>query len=230
MPAPPPIGEGDIMKQLDELDSRLTALKIGYDKYFLGMEKFEPQKDRIEIGRIITELAAKFIRNTGAKFRRDQLKSKFLSYGRYWDRILKQIEDGTYRGHRVKAELHEKERLERERRERERRGEVAPADAAAGANGNGASAPAGAAPVNGKRPAAPPTPGARPDPVQRLLDQLTAARRQSGESTDGLTREKMAQVVQQQSAALKAKYNCKSVEFKVVVEGGKAKLKATPKS
>jgi len=219
------------MKELDELDSRLTALKIGYDKYFLGMEKYEPQKDRIDIGRIINELAGRYIRNTGAKFRRDQLKSKFLSYGRYWDRILKQIEDGTYRAHKIKAELHEKERLEREARERARRGlpPLEQAAAPANGNGNGAAAAAPAATTGAKRPA-PPAPGARPDPVQRLLDQLTAARRQSGESTEGLTREKMAQVVQQQSAALKAKYNCKSVEFKVVVEGGKAKLKATPKS
>src|SRR6476659_4862313 len=106
-----PGGTEDIQKQLDVLDKRITGLKVAYDQYFLGMEKFEPQKERIEVNKVILELGTRFIRNTGAKFRRDSLKAKFLSYARYWDRILKQIEEGTYRGHQVKAALHERERM-----------------------------------------------------------------------------------------------------------------------
>lgn len=216
----PPIGSDDIQRELDELDKRVTELKILYDKYFLGLEKFEPQKNRLEAQRIINDLQGRYIRNTGAKFRRDQLKSKFLSYCRYWDRILKQIEEGTYRGHKVRAELHERERREREAKRAGAEG-TATATVESGANGKPA------ANGNGARP--PAAPGAKPDPVQRLLDQFVAAKKKAGERSEGLTRDKMAAVIQQQSAALKAKYNCKSVEFRVVVEGGKAKLKAIPK-
>ncbi len=214
----------DIQKDLDALDKRLSDLKITYDKYFLGMERFEPIQAREDVGRMIIDLAGRFIRNTGAKFRRDSLKSKFLSYSRYWDRILKQIEEGTYKGHRVKAELHERERLEKEQAKAARE---AARNGTATENTETVESPNGAA-----RPAAPmaAAPPQRRDPVQTILDQFVAAKRKAGESADGLTRDKMAAVIQQQSAALKAKYNCKSVEFRVVVENGKAKLKAIPKS
>lgn len=213
----------DIQKDLDALDKRLSDLKITYDKYFLGMERFEPIQAREDVGRMIIELSGRFIRNTGAKFRRDSLKSKFLSYSRYWDRILKQIEEGTYKGHKVKAELHERERLEKE---------AAKAAREAARNGTATENTATLESPNGAaRPAAPMAAAApRRDPVQTILDQFVAAKRKAGESADGLTRDKMAAVIQQQSAALKAKYNCKSVEFRVVVENGKAKLKAIPKS
>jgi len=215
-------GSEDILKELDELDKRLAVLKVAYDKYFLGMEKLEPSRDRADMNKIINDIGTRYVRNTGATFRRDSLKNKFLAYGRYWDRILKQIEEGTYKGHRVKAELHEKERAEREARMKGTQPGVQDPTGVAGTNGNGA------------KPAAPP-PGAngsapKSDPVGRLLEQFVNAKKKVGENADGLTREKMAAVIQQQSQALKAKYNCKSVEFRVVVEDGKAKLKAIPKA
>ena len=156
---PPPVKD-DVQKELDELDSRMTALKVLYDKYFLGMEKLEPQRERAEIHKTIIELGTRFIRNTGAKFRRDTLKNKFLTYQRFWDRILKQIEEGTYKGHKIKAELHERERAERDARRKGTQpnadantGEPAPAQVAV--NGNGAPRPAPAAPAE---PGAPPPP------------------------------------------------------------------------
>lgn len=224
---PPPVKD-DVQKELDVLDSRMTALKVLYDKYFLGMEKLEPQRERAEIQKTIIELGSRFIRNTGAKFRRDTLKNKFLTYQRFWDRILKQIEDGTYKGHKIKAELHERERAEKAARRSG--GTDQPANGEAGVE-----APAQAA-VNGApapRPAAPAEPGAPPppkaDPIQRIFDQYVAAKRKANENTEGLTAEKMASIIKQQTVALKQKYNCKSVEFRVVVEDGKAKLKAIPK-
>lgn len=219
---PPPAKPDDVEKELNELDARLTALKVGYDKYFLGMEKLEPVRERAEINKIVLDLGNRFIRNTGFKFRRDQLKNKFLSYCRLWDRILKEIEDGTYKGHKIKAELHERERLARKQR-------------AAGAQAEGTATAEAAAPANGAAPAAPPSAGAtngaapKADPIQRIYDQYVAAKRKANENTEGLTPDKMATIIKQQTAALKQKYNCKSVEFRVVVEDGKAKLKAIPK-
>ena len=231
-----PTVKDDIQKDLDELDARLAALKVQYDKYFLGMEKLEPAKERAEIQKINLELGGRFIRNTGAKFRRDSLKNKFLSYCRYWDRILKQIEDGTYKGHKIKAELHERER---EARRKRNSGTQATQDPTLEQSQEDATAPAAAAAPNGApaapRPAAPganaPPSGAAPkaDPIQRIFDQFVTAKKKANESTDGLTPEKMATIIKQQTAALKQKYNCKSVEFRVVVEDGKAKLKAIPK-
>lgn len=204
-------------QELDALEKRIQTLKISYDQYFLGIEKLEPAKERDDVNRLIIDLMGRFVRNTGAKFRRESLKAKFLSYGRYWDRILKQIEDGTYRGHRIKAKLHERERAEKDH---------------AHPNGNGTDTTSpGMGPV--PTPANAPPSGARPtagDAVQKIYEQYVAAKRKTNESVDGISKEKLASVLAQQAQALKQKYNCKSVEFRVVVEDGKTKLKAIPKT
>lgn len=61
-----------------------------------------------------------------------------------------------------------------------------------------------------------------------LFDSYLDACRSVGQPTTGLTRERLAQVMDQQRDALRQQYGCSEVKFRVVVESGKAKLKATP--
>lgn len=61
-----------------------------------------------------------------------------------------------------------------------------------------------------------------------LYEAFVEARKACGESADGLTREKLAQVLHKQESAIKEKYGCSAVKFRVVVEDGKPKLKASP--
>jgi hypothetical protein len=48
----------------------------------------------------------------------------------------------------------------------------------------------------------------------------------TGQNASGLTRAKLQSAIEKQEAALKKKLGCERVDFKVVVEGGKVKLKA----
>ena len=48
----------------------------------------------------------------------------------------------------------------------------------------------------------------------------------NGQNTKGLTAEKLQKAIAKQEAAIKKKYGCDSVDFKVVVTDGKVKLKA----
>lgn len=61
-----------------------------------------------------------------------------------------------------------------------------------------------------------------------LFEAYCKARRECGDDPAGLTREKLDQLVAQQRAAIQKKFGCDEVRFRVVVEAGKAKLKATP--
>jgi hypothetical protein len=54
------------------------------------------------------------------------------------------------------------------------------------------------------------------------------ARRACGESTAGLDRERVAALIEEQRRAILERYRCADVRFRVVVEDGKARLKATP--
>jgi hypothetical protein len=82
-----------------------------------------------------------------------------------------------------------------------------------------------------KRPAAEkPTEGAKPaKPIDRLYDALVGARKKTGEGGN-LTRDKLADTIRAQTAQLKQKYGKdRKVAFKVVIEGNRAKIKASVK-
>lgn len=61
-----------------------------------------------------------------------------------------------------------------------------------------------------------------------LFDSYLAARKECGESVSGVTRERLEKVIAQQGSAIRERYGCDEVRFRVVVESGKTKLKATP--
>ena len=76
-----------------------------------------------------------------------------------------------------------------------------------------------------------PTPGrgrTEPGGKNELFDDYVKALRSCGQKTTNLTPEKLAAVVKKQEAALQKRYGVSKVSFRVVVEDGKAKLKAAP--
>jgi hypothetical protein len=111
------------------------------------------------------------------------------------------IESGTYRGHRFKAKLHERER------------------------GLASESDATLAPV--KPPAGKSGPPAKAGPMARLYDALLAARKRAGESGPDPDRAKLSELVKKQTAALRAKHPGAKVRFRVAVDGKRAKLVAS---
>jgi hypothetical protein len=63
---------------------------------------------------------------------------------------------------------------------------------------------------------------------RNIFDDFIAKKRDCGESTVGLTRDKFLQKLRDNKASLIAKHNCRTVRFSVYVKDGKAALKATP--
>ncbi|HSB19463.1 MAG TPA: MXAN_5187 C-terminal domain-containing protein, partial [Anaeromyxobacteraceae bacterium] len=62
-----------------------------------------------------------------------------------------------------------------------------------------------------------------------LYDSYIAAKKTCNEDVSRLTYEAVAKSVQKQVPELLQRYKAKSVEFRVVIQGGKAVLKAVPK-
>jgi hypothetical protein len=147
--------------------------------------------------KLIVKYANQTLRKTHQKFRFNQLNSKFQIYRQQWGRTMRQIESGTYRGHRFKANLHDRER-----------GLTPTADAAA-------DTPAEAAPP------------AKARAIDQLYDALLAARRRAGESGPDPDRAKLGELVRKQTAALRAKHPGAKVRFRVAVDGKRAKLVAS---
>jgi hypothetical protein len=63
-----------------------------------------------------------------------------------------------------------------------------------------------------------------------IYDAYIEARKACGENVQGLTRHKLDEVLAKQEVALRKRFDCKAVKFRVVVENGKTKLKAQPLS
>ena len=60
-----------------------------------------------------------------------------------------------------------------------------------------------------------------------LFEHYRDAALACGQSVEGLTRDKLQAVVKRQEASLREKLGCERVRFRVVVEAGKVKLKAS---
>lgn len=190
------------------LERQIRDLKTAYEKYFAGLEKREPLKLRDEVAKVVRQYSGTTLTNTGYAFRLNQLTASFSALNAYWTRIAQQIEEGTYSRDRFRLKL--KERL--------RGGDPTPTPTPAATGGNGQVAVRFRDGVE---------PGGKD--LDILYRQLVAAKAQAGESTAGLKPEVLAATIRQQLPQIAKKFGAQSVEFRVVVEGGKAKLKATPR-
>lgn len=96
--------EPDIDQELDELETRLERLRSLYEQYFLGIEKIEPNIARKDVDRRIWTLRRMKFRNTAKRFKLQTIVMRYNTYQQYWQRICREIENGTYRRHLIKAE------------------------------------------------------------------------------------------------------------------------------
>jgi hypothetical protein len=233
----------DIGELLDELTIKIDRVKVLYEQYFMGIEKLEPQTSRKEVQRAMLLLQQQNIRNTGLRFKFNMMLQKWNIYTGYWNRTLREIENGTYIRHLAKA----RRAAEREGRElpseMERRRKppsgtfetIAKADAEAAPAGQAAPAP-----LPPKR-APMPLPAPTPAPITRLpqivgmserelreLHQRFLQARQANGETATVKFETLVSSLAKQVPRLLASPGVKSVRFDVAVQDGKAILKAIP--
>ena len=82
---------------VEDLEVRVERIRALYEQYFMGIEKIEPLVQRKDIDRKLWVLRREQIRNTGLRFKLQQVVSRYNTFGMYWMRILREIENGTYK-------------------------------------------------------------------------------------------------------------------------------------
>jgi hypothetical protein len=189
-------------EELKLLEVKLNQLKLDYEKYFIGTRPTEPAQLRSEIQKTIIKWSNTRITNSALRFKFNSMNGRYQAFKRQWDGVLRQIEAGTYKRHIFKANLHD--------RERGIAGEAPELGALETASANSKAAPAAAR-------------GSRADD---LFDAYRAAMKSAGQDTSGLSRAKLEAAIAKQEAAVKKQLGCAKVDFKVVVQDGKVKLKA----
>src|SRR5450631_1639823 len=70
----------------------------------MGIERIEPAIPRKDVDRRIYVLRREKIRNTAKRFKLQTIISRYNTFQQYWQRICREIENGTYKRHVIKAE------------------------------------------------------------------------------------------------------------------------------
>jgi hypothetical protein len=94
--------------ELDIFEQKLSELRNLYEQHFSGIVVQPPTKMHDETKRDIRRLLRAPFKNSATKFRLRTIINRYHTYATYWERVLKQKEDGTYNKDLFKAELREK--------------------------------------------------------------------------------------------------------------------------
>jgi hypothetical protein len=93
----------DVEKLVGELEIGVDRLRSLYEQYFMGIEKLEPTVPRKDVDRRIHVLRKEQIRNTALRFRFQMIIQRYNTYQTHWQRICREIENGTYKRHVLRA-------------------------------------------------------------------------------------------------------------------------------
>jgi hypothetical protein len=94
----------EIEKTVGDLEVAVDRLRSLYEQYFMGIEKLEPTVPRKDVDRRIYALRKEQIRNTAQRFRFQMILQRYNVYQTHWQRICREIENGTYKRHLLRAE------------------------------------------------------------------------------------------------------------------------------
>ena len=83
--------------ELGVFRNRLEALRTKYDRYFMGLERIPPEKIRSDLERDLRNSKLESSHKTEVKFRFNNIRQRMNTYARYWDRIMRMIEEGRFK-------------------------------------------------------------------------------------------------------------------------------------
>lgn len=104
----------EIDQAVSELETSLERLGALYNQYFIGIERTEPTIQRNNVDRKIRALRKLQINNTALRFRLQTQIQKYNTQTTYWRRVCKQIEEGTYQRHVMRAKRRQEDRAQLE--------------------------------------------------------------------------------------------------------------------
>ncbi len=202
---------------LDELEAEIEGLRVAYEKYFLGVDRAAPVRQRERLDRKLRAIEGTSLRTTVLRFRLGGLRARYITYAHYWTRILDQMERGVSRrdlaarqapNGRAPSAAHEPT------------AQTTTADPMA-------AAPISAAPISAAQISAAPT-LVDPDNVREVFDRLVAAKRSVGESIEGMTYAALLRKLSREAPKLAEQHGGRALRFDVEVRGGKVRVRARP--
>ena len=201
-------------QQITAFERELVELHRRFEQYFLGIERLAPMSERDDLKRRLQRFRGNMGRgSTALRFRSNSVWQRFTSYEQMWNRIFKQIEEGTY--HRD---------VQKAKRRAKHDEQVSLSEAAAAKPPAHAEAARRAADSKARADDS----GLSDAQAKKIYDTYIMARKRTGESTK-ISADSLTKQLRQRAKSLSAKHACDGVAFKIVIKGGKAMIKAQPK-
>jgi hypothetical protein len=95
--------EFDMEAHLHEFEVGLERVKSLYERYFIGSERSPPSVPRKELERLANLLSQQSVVNSALRFRYQNLVRRFRTYSERWDRVSREVENGTYGPHLLRV-------------------------------------------------------------------------------------------------------------------------------
>ena len=88
-------------ERIRKLEQDIMKLKAAYDQYFAGIERRPPDKLADKVAREVRTLTSTVMTNTALRFRSQQAISRYNTYHQFWQRNLRELEEGRKPKRRV---------------------------------------------------------------------------------------------------------------------------------
>jgi hypothetical protein len=86
----------DVRAELVRFEQMLEELKVHYEQHFIGVLPMQPEKLHHDVKRELRKLFKLPFKTSAMGFQLKVLESRYSSYNSYWQRVLREKEDGTY--------------------------------------------------------------------------------------------------------------------------------------
>jgi len=103
----------NISSALSSLELEVDTLKKLYEQYFAGLSKLPPEKEHKKVKQVFLKFTPKELKTTALKFRFQSIQTRYISLNSHWNRIMRQIEEGTYSREVFKMHQHDIDRAEK---------------------------------------------------------------------------------------------------------------------
>lgn len=192
-----------IAEDLTILENELKGLITRYEQYFVGLEKREPLQLLGAVEKTVRRYANVPINNTMYKHKYTMLVARLNTYREHWNRILRLIEEGKYSRDRFIRDLHLRQHDNKPVHHEEHHEEHYEEHN-----------------EEHHKPLHDPE-------LDRIFFELREARKACHLPVDKLSIEMVAATIEKNKAALAARLGSTDLIFRVVVENGKPKIKAS---
>lgn len=102
----------DLAGLIITLEAKLATLKVQYEQYFMGVITIAPTKLHREVKNRIRELHKAPFKRVSDKFKIKSIEDTYQTYNNYWERVMREKEEGTYYKDLFKADIREKQAAE----------------------------------------------------------------------------------------------------------------------